>query len=54
MHHVPMQDVRPKRGADGAPPPAGVSVQGRGDVAKVPYTGSLPITINPCMCGAQH
>ena len=57
LHPVPIsssQDVRPKRGPDGAPPPQGVSVMSRGDVARLPYTGSLPTFVNPCMCGAKH
>lgn len=49
-------DIRPKRGADGAPPPPGVSVQARGDVCRVPYGGTLPRTVNmswSCMCNGH-
>jgi hypothetical protein len=41
------QDVRPKKGGI---PPQGVSLRGRGDVAKATYDGSLPLTINACLC----
>ncbi|KAF6260785.1 formamidase [Scenedesmus sp. NREL 46B-D3] len=41
------QDVRPKKGGI---PPQGVSLRGRGDVAKAIYDGSLPLTINQCLC----
>jgi Acetamidase/Formamidase family len=44
------QDVRPKR--DGGPPPQGVSVK-RGPLPpKSEYTGSLPLTLNGCLCHA--
>jgi hypothetical protein len=41
------QDVRPKKGGI---PPQGVSLRGRGDVAKASYDGSLPLTVNACLC----
>jgi uncharacterized MAPEG superfamily protein len=41
------QDVRPKKGGI---PPQGVSLRGRADVAKASYDGSLPLTINQCLC----
>lgn len=41
------QDIRPKAGG---PPMQGVSVRGRADVAKATYDGSLPITVNQCLC----
>ncbi len=47
------RDLRPKASDDGVPP-QGVALEIRGDVARAPYTGSLPITVNMCMCGASH
>jgi hypothetical protein len=41
------QDVRPKKGGI---PAQGVSLRGRGDVAKASYDGSLPLTVNACLC----
>jgi len=45
------RDVRPKK--EGAVPLQGVSVMSRGDVAKSIYDGSLPITVNQCLCHAM-
>ncbi|GLC40021.1 hypothetical protein PLESTB_001519800 [Pleodorina starrii] len=44
------QDVRPKPGG----PPVGPRLLKRGDVAKATYDGSLPVTVNPCLCGSSH
>jgi hypothetical protein len=44
------QDVRPKKGGI---PPQGFSLRGTADVAKATYDGSLPLTINQCLCHAM-
>ncbi|KAJ9527718.1 hypothetical protein QJQ45_000301 [Haematococcus lacustris] len=53
MVSVGFRDIRPQRDANGVPPP-GVSVRARGDCPRATYTGSLPITVNMCMCGNGH
>jgi formamidase len=44
------QDVRPKKGG----PPVGPQLVARGDVARSPYGGSAPLTVNLCMCSGHH
>jgi formamidase len=45
------RDVRPKK--DGGVPVQGVSLKSHCDVAKSTYDGSLPITVNQCLCHAM-
>eukprot|EP00775_Hariotina_reticulata_P010055 gene10055-10211_t len=45
------RDVRPKK--EGSVPVQGVSLMSRSDVAKSTYDGSLPITVNQCLCHAM-
>ncbi|KAF8059411.1 fmdA [Scenedesmus sp. PABB004] len=44
------QDVRPRKGG---PPQQGVALRGRADVARATYDGSLPLTVNRCLCHAM-